>query len=201
MSLNQRPYGPGNQAPSGLSAQNLNVQAQQSSVFPATVSGSGTTETVVLNPSLAAAAPAGPQPLIASIENNTNLDQIPFEICASGTCVVSATSTTLTIKLYSGTSATVGSDTLLKTSGAITPTAVKFPWWMQGKAQFDSASGLMHGTCKFVIDNQIVAETAWAATISAILNSNSPVCNFLLSSTFSASNAANIFTVAAFSVG
>lgn len=202
MSLNQRPYGPGPGSQTGLSAQNINVQAVQAAVLPASVLGGvGTTETVVLNPALAATAPAGPQALIASLPNTTNLEQIPWDICASGNCVVNALTTTLTIKLYSGISTTVGSDTLLKTSGAITPTHLSFPWLMIGKAIYDSTSGNMQGTCKFLIDNQVVAESAWAATIGSVLGSNTPVCNFVLSATFGAANAANTFNVAAFSIG
>lgn len=196
MSLNQRPYGPGPGVPSGLNVQALNTPAAQANVFPATVAGGvGTTETVVLNPALAATA------LIASLQNETNLEQIPWDICASGNCAVNATTTTLTIKLYSGTSTTVGSDTLLKTSAAITPTATKFGWMLQGKAQYDSVSGLMQGTCKFLINNQVVAESAWAAQITGVSNAANPVCSFVLSATFGASNAANLFSVAAFSVG
>lgn len=198
MALSQRPYGaaPGN--PSGLNPLALNTQGSvpgQGSAVPASVVGNVTTEQVVPNAAVPSIA------LIAALSNETNLEQVPIKISASGIAAVSVDTTTLTIKLYEGTSLTVGSDTLLKTSGAITPTATKFNWWIEGTGQFDSVSGLFQGTVKFVIDNQLVAEAVFTNVPTGISNANNPVLNFVLSATFSAANAANLFQVQQFTIG
>jgi hypothetical protein len=183
-----------------LQAQTLNVPAAQSNVFPATVTGAvaGTTETVVTNPGITSSPATA---LIAALQNTTNLEQIPFNIVASGRCTVQALTTTLTVKLYSGTSTTVGSDTLLKTSGAITSTNLSFNWFLNADAIYDSVSGLLSGKITMLIDNQIVAQSAFANQPTGINNANNPVCSFVMSCTFSAANNANLFSVASFSVG
>ena len=198
MALSQRPYGaaPGN--PSGLNPVALNTQAAvpgQGSAVPATVVNIGTTETVVPNAAVPTIA------LIAALSNETNLEQIPFDISASGTFHVSATSVTVTLKLYSGTSLTVGSNTLLKTSGAITPTHTNSNWVLIGKAIFDSTSGLLTGSVKWLIDNQLVAETVFTNVPTGVSNANNPVANFVLSATFGTANAVNAVTVQQFTIG
>ena len=196
MALSQRPYGPSNGQPSGLNSISVNTLEVNTSPFPSTVVGSVTTEQVVPN-----AALTPPTALIAAIPSRSGLEQIPFKIQASGRCTVNATTTTLTVKLYSGTSLTVGSDTLLKSSGAITPTDTSFPWFLEGNGIYDSTSGKFHGTVKFVIDNQIVSEAVFTNAVSSVNDSNNTVISLVLSATFSAASASNVFYTQAFSIG
>ena len=197
MALSQRPYGPSSGIPSGLNATTENNVTVNNSALPATIGGTaaGTTETVVPNGATSSVA------LVAAIPGKSGLEQIPFKIQASGYCKVNATTTTFTIKLYSGTSLTVASNTLLKSSGAITPNETSFPWFLEGTAIYDSNSGRMGGIITFCIDNQLVATAAFANVVASISDSNNPVLSFALTGTFSASNAANLLSVQAFSVG
>lgn len=196
MPLSQRLYGPSNGQPSGLNSISLNTIESNTSPFPSSVVGSVTTEQVVPNAALTPSTA-----LTATLPSSSGLEQIPFKIQASGRCTVNATSTTVTIKLYSGTSMTVASDTLLKTSGAITPTDTSFPWFLEGNGIYDSTSGKFHGSVKLLVDNQLVSETAFANAVSSVKDSNNPVLSLLLSATFSAANAANQFYVQSFTIG
>ena len=196
MALSQRPYGPSNGQPSGLNSISANTVEVNASPFPSTVVGLVTTEQVIPNAALTPSTA-----LIAAIPSKSGLEQILFKIQASGRCAVNATTTTLTIKLYSGISLTVGSDTLLKSSGAITPTDTSFPWFLEGNGIYDSTSGKFHGTVKFVIDNQIVSEAVFTNAVSSVNDSNNSVISLVLSATFSAASASNVFYTQAFSIG
>ncbi len=196
MALSQRPYGPSNGQPSGLNSISANTIEVNTSPFPSTVVGSVTAEQVVPNAALTPSTA-----LIAAIPSKSGLEQIPFKIQASGRCTVSAITTTMRINLYSGVSLTVGSNTLLRSSGVIAPTDTSFPWFLDGNGIYDSTSGKFHGTVKFVIDNQIVSEAVFTNAVSSVNDSNNPVINLVLSATFSAANAANVFYVQAFSIG
>jgi hypothetical protein len=173
----------------GLLAQNTAGGA--AAVLPATQTVLNTTETVILNPSLASAT----QALILSIPSGSALDGKNFEVVASG-LLNNGTSSTVNIKLYSGTSTTVGSDTALGASGAVTAFAGKSNWTLKANLIFDTTSGKLTGSIKFSINNVFVAETALSAIVTGIANSSSgqPVLNFVLSVTF-ASAGTQVITV------
>jgi hypothetical protein len=144
--FSNRLFGPsGIPGAAGQLAQNV-----QGSVAPAPLPAKQTvtvnTETVINNPALSA------QPLLVSIPASALLEQNIFEIHASGYIKCNASST-LTLKLYSGSSATVGSDTLLKSSGAVSAFQATVPFYIIAQLVYDSVSGKLGGTVKFMVNN------------------------------------------------
>jgi hypothetical protein len=194
MALLDRPYGPVTGNPSGLGVVAQNTLGATVAPLPALQTFNTTTETVVVNPTNTTLA------LTVSIEPNTNLEQVPFDLNISG-YITTGASMTVTAKLYSGTSTTVASDTLLGSSGAITQNSSSAPFAISAKLIFDSVSGKLTGTVKFLLNNTLVAEAAISNVITGIKNSNTPVASFLASFTFSVANAANVVNVQKFSVG
>lgn len=194
MSPSTRQFGPsGAPGTAGLLAQN--VAGATAGVLPATQIVTVNTETVILNPALASAT----QALVLSIPPGTAIEQQPFDVIASG-YISTGASSTVTIKLYSGTSTTVGSDTLLGSSGAITAFSGKCPWYAKATLIFDSVSGKLQGTIKFVVNNSLVAEVAVSNVVTGLSNTANPVASFVLSVTFGTANAANTISVKDFCV-
>lgn len=176
-----RLYGPG-PAPGAPGLLAANTQGGIAAVLPATQTISGsTTETVILNPSLQSAT----QALVLSIPPNSIIEGKPFEVVASG-LLNNGTSSTVTLKVYSGTSLTPGSNTLLATSGAVTAFAGKANWQARLRLIYDTASGKLNGTFFFTVNAVVVAEAALSNVISGIANSATglPIINFCLSVTF-----------------
>jgi hypothetical protein len=164
--------------------------------LPSLMTIAGSTETVIVNPQLPTTA------LILPVPPNSPLEQERFEIYASG-YVVCAASSTVTIKLYSGTSTTVGSDTLLGSSGALGAVLAKYNWAMSAQVVFDSVSGKLQGTISFVANNVIVATVALSNVVTGVNNSNAlgtAILNFVLSVTFGTANAGNQFNVKEFAI-
>lgn len=191
-------YGPsGAPGTAGLLA--LNTAGGALPVLPASMTIAGTTETVITNPSLASAT----QALVLSIPQNTIIDGKPFELVASGLLNHGASST-VTLKVYSGTSTTVGSDTSIATSGAITAFSGKSNFWVKLKLVFDSTSGKLNGTYQFMVNNVLVAEAALSAVVTGITATagvaGAPAANFVMSVTFGTGNAANSITVNVFDI-
>ena len=113
MGLNRRPYGP---SPANVSGQNVfaqNVQAALAQgVLPALQSITVATEVVLTNP-LNILQLLG-VPLPPKIGN----EQIPIDVNLSG-YVKTLAASNVTIKIYTGVSATVGNDTALATTGVV----------------------------------------------------------------------------------
>lgn len=185
-----RPYGPSKGNPSGLSVLADNVSGATPAPLPILQTYNLTAETVLLNPA---------QPTLAatvSIPSGAGYEQLPFEFNCSGYLTTGA-SMTVTAKLYAGTSATVGSDTLLKSFGAITQNSLTRPFWIHGKFIYDSVSGLLNGTVDAYFNEAIVASTTLTNFPTGIADSNDPVVSFLVSFTFSVANAGNVVSVPA----
>jgi hypothetical protein len=194
MALSDRPYSPVNSNPSGLSVIAQNVNGAGPNCLPAQQAYNTTVETVVVSPSLVTV------PLTVQIPPSTNLEQTQFEGNASG-YITTGAAMTVTGKLYSGTSLTVGSDQLLGTTGAITQNSTTAPFYIKWSAIYDSVSKKLQGTFKALVNNTIVAEVAFSTVPTIVNNQNSPVATFLLSFTFSVANAANLVNLQKFSVG
>lgn len=193
-----RLFGPsGAPGTAGLLA--LNTAGAAAAVLPALQVVTATTETVILNPALSSST----QALVLNIPPGSLLEQRPFDVVASG-YVSTGTSSTVTIKLYSGTSTTVGSDKLLGTTGAITAFSGMCPWYQKATLVYDSVSGKLGGTVKAVVNNVLVAEVAISNVITGINNAGAsaqlPVMSFVLSITFGTANAANTINVQDFCV-
>lgn len=168
-------------APGAAGAVALNTQGGINPVLPATQTVLNTTETVIVNPSIPTA------PLQVQVPAGSVLEQEPFEIVASG-FLNHGTSSTVTIKLYSGTSLTVGSDSLLGTSGAISAFAGKANWLLRcTDVIYDSQSGKLNGRIEFLVNGSFVAQANFSTTVTGINNNpalGTAVLSLLLSVTF-----------------
>jgi hypothetical protein len=191
-----RLYGPQN-VPGAAGSVALNTSgAVALGPLPSLLTIATTAETVVTNPQLPTSA------LILPVPPGGPLEQERFEIYASG-YVNCAASSTVAIKLYSGTSTTVGSDTLLGNSGALGAVLAKYPWFLSANMIFDSISGKLQGTIKFVANNVIVAEVAVSNVVTGVNNVSTlgvAIMNFVISVTFGTANAGNQFNVKEFAI-
>lgn len=149
-------------------------------VLPALQTVLVNTEVVISDPGILTNA------LICQLPPGTPCEQEAFELIASG-YLNHGTSSTVTFKLYSGTSLTPGSNTLLRTSGAISAFAGKTNWLIRARLLFDSVSGQLTGSVEFLVNNTIVAAAQLANVVTGVNNnpaSGGPVLNFCISVTF-----------------
>lgn len=182
MSLWDRPDGPEGPAANSAAMPSLNQQGQGASQLPCLQSVVGTAEVMILNPQQLTAI------LNALLKPNTGVEQTLFNVVASGYITTTNTSN-ITLKLYSGTSTTPGSNTLLSSSGAIAQNTASAPWAIKAELIFDSVSGKLTGTVKFLINNSLVAEAAVSNVVTGVSNAANPVLAFGLSITSSAATA------------
>lgn len=122
-------------------------------------------------------------PLLCQIPPGGPLEQEEFQVVGSGWFNL-GTSSTVTMKLYSGNSLTPGSNTLLLTSGAITAFAGKANWKFVARLIYDSNSGKLTGTVEFLINNVLVAAAVVTNVVTGINNVNNPVASFCFSVTY-----------------
>lgn len=178
MSLWQRPNGPASIAANSAGQSALNVQASLAAIAPASIVLTAATEAVVTHPQ---------NPLVAftlPLSPNQGLEQVSFDVVISGFITTTSTSN-VTIKCYSGTSLTVGSDTLLASSGALAQNTASAPYELHLHLVYDSVSGKMGGWFEGVLNNLLIARTIISNVITGIKDSNNPVANFLVSATSS----------------
>lgn len=182
----------------------------------ANTNAQGTTETAVIlnaNPFATAlgitggggAIPLSVPGVQGPIQGSTNAAGIwqsgrPFKLRAYGT-VTTGTTTNLTLKLYqvpasvvaAGTAATLANDNSLSSSGAIAVNSKSSNFELVAELQWDSVSKTLTGTAKWSVGGSIVAEAEITVLITATASESE--LNFLLSTTFSAANAANTLQV------
>lgn len=188
-----------NYGPAGAPGQALaiNTPGATGAPLPAQLVGNVATEQVVLNPSFPAASAVA---LSVPIPSNSELEQRPFEIFASG-YIKAGIAGNVTAKLYTGSSSTVGNNIALGTSGAIAYAgAASAPFWIRGRGVYDSVSGQLSGTAQFLINNTLVAEATFTTRVTGVNGKNNPVATFVISFTFSVANAANLVNVQDFAV-
>jgi hypothetical protein len=180
----------------------------QTGALPAVLIGNTTAEQIILSASATPLPVLGGTvptflPLVVSIPSGSVLEQQEWSGSASGyIAVVAAGASTVTAKLYSGTSATPGSNTLLATSGAVAyaaPSTGPFIISIE-KAIYDSVSGKLNGVAEMLINGSLVARAAFSTVVTGINNTNNPVLNLCLSFTFSVANAANKVNVQTFEI-
>lgn len=184
-----RTYGPTGAPGSALS---INTPGATGAPLPAQLAADVTTEQVVLNPSFPASSKVA---LVVEIPANSELEQRPFEISASGYIKAGAAGN-VTAKLYSGNSATPGDNTSLGSSSTVAYAAAgTSPFWIKARGIYDSVSGKLSGTTQFFINGSLVAEAASTNTVTGVNGQNNPVAQFCISFTFSVANAANLVNV------
>lgn len=174
MPLAVRPYGPNSGAASVANIIPLNQQATQtqtlSGILPLLFTVAATAETIV--PS----APNAAVPLSIAVPPDTQIEQIPFDLWASGYLKTTA-SGTLTLKLYEGSSATIGSNTLLGSSGAVTQNSATAAFWIHARLIFDSVSGTLAGDVEFYVNKTKVASVTLSNFPTGFLNQGNPSAN------------------------
>lgn len=174
--------------------------------LPASLIGNVTTEQVVLSASPTIVPVSGGTssvflPLVVQIPPGSILEKQRWSGVASG-YLTAAAALSATLKLYSGTSATPGNNSLLATSGAVAIAAAgSSPFIIKiADAIYDSVSGKLAGVASFIVNGTFVAAAALSTTVTGINNNNSPVLSLCLSATFSVANAANLLYVAEFEI-
>lgn len=183
MPLLQRPYGPNPGNPSGLNAFAQNTQAAQAkAVLPAQLAVVATAEQVVPNPLNITL------PLCVQTPPQAGCEQIPLDLNVSG-YIKTTSSGSVTLKVYSGSSLTVGSNTLLGTTGAQTQNTLTSPFWIKGKLLYDSVSGKLVGTISAYVNGVLIAEATLSNFITGVNDANNPVLSVVL--TITASGAAS----------
>lgn len=198
MALSDRPNIPPTLAASASTQSGLNVQAVIAPPLPATLTLSGATAGVVLNPQNPTLA------LVLPLSPNQGLEATAFDLWASGTVTTTVGGpNNITGKLAAGTSTTDGSNTALSSSTATAVNNVAANWRLHAELLYDSVSGKLTGTAEWLINNIITAKAALAAALTGVNDNSNPVANFVLSFTSSAAAGGTPTTVkvSKFSVG
>ena len=174
MALSDRPYGPNSQAATVANQIPLNQQATQTQALggplPVLFTLAAATETIVPSANNAA------QPLTITLPPDTQIEQTPFDLWFSGYAKTTA-SGTLTFKVYEGSSETIGSNTLLGSSGAITQNSATASFWGHLQLQLDSVSGTLVGKIDFYVNKTIVAAVTLSNFPTGFLNQGNPSAN------------------------
>ena len=176
----------------------LNQRATNAAPLPAQQLVPLAAETVVLNP--AVSTPAVPVPLILTIPSNSIIEGQPFEILVSGDVFVGGATPTALLKLYSGTSMTLGNNQLLAATTAAAQPTSNSPFYLRATLIGDSGAGKIMGSFKSMIGGVLGAEAAIAAPITGVNFKNNPVANFLLTVTPGNANANSSIWVDEFAV-
>jgi hypothetical protein len=155
----------------------------------------GTTETQILNPNNTSV------PLFVTIPANSILDGKPWSGKIAGVIASLGAAATVTLKLYSGNSATIGNNTALASSGAVNQATATSPFIVSIEdAIYDSTSGKLNGIAEMLVNNTIVARAAFSNVVTGISGSNNPVLTLSLTATISVFNAGNYVQVNVFEV-
>lgn len=135
------------------------------------------------------------------VPGSNRLNGVRFKVVASGDVTVGGVSPTVNLGLYSGTSLTPGSNSLLTGASAVTVTTSKsYPWFIEvniiGTNTADGSTQAQ-GYAVMQIGNTAAPATTALATIAgaAFTFSSEPVANLVLGLTFGVANAANTATM------
>lgn len=163
----------------------INTQAGNAAPLPALQTITGTAETQILDPSQALAFP-----LAVAIPPGGPCEQEFFVVAVSGYIKTGQTSTVV-LKLYAGSSATIGSNTQLGASTSTSPATTTVPFSIEAKCIYDSVSGKLDvQSFSAVINGTVNSTIAGSPPFSLSLsNSNNPVVSFTLTVTFGTGSA------------
>lgn len=196
MALSDRPFGPVSGASTIPGNPPLNTQAAQSGPLPRTLTLTSAAQTQVSSAELPGV------PLFVEIPPATMLEQTVFDLWISGYIKTTAAGT-ITVAVFEGNSATIGNNTLLGTSGAVTQASATAAWFAHAQLIYDSVSGTLAGTIEFYIDRTPVAKVTLSNFPTNIGNLNNPVASFTLTvaSSGATSGTPTTFNVQKFTVG
>jgi hypothetical protein len=176
----------------------INQQAVNAAVLPAQQYITLAAETVILNP--AVSKPTALVPLVLAVPSKALLQGQPFELLVSGDIFVGGATPTALLKLYSGTSMTLGSNLLLAATAAAALTTTNNPFFFRAQLIGSTGTGKIVGSFKSVFGATLGAEAALAAPIPNVNFNNDPVANFLLTITPGNANANSSITLYEFAV-
>jgi hypothetical protein len=123
----------------------------------------------------------------------------PIRIKAWGR-VTGGTTTNFTVKLYSGSSATIGSNTSIATSGAIAVNSVSGNFWLEAEGVWDSTSDKFQGLFRGHINGTAVAAAILSSVTQPGADPSTEGNGLTVTGTFSASNASNAAILDGFEV-
>jgi hypothetical protein len=129
---------------------------------------------------------ANQYPLVLAIPPGGPCEQEEFDVVFSG-YITTTQSSTVVFKLYAGSSATIGSNTLLASSTSETVATTTKPFALKATCVFDSVSGKLTGRFQGVVGATATALAVFAGAPPFALslnNVNSPVLTFTLTVTF-----------------
>src|SRR5208282_5544508 len=144
----------------------LNAQQQGNVVIPTIFSVTSATEAVVPNPQNLLV------PLIVPLPpDQSQNEKTPIDFIVSGTLATLST-TNVTLKVYSGTSLTTGSDTQVATSGAVAQNTLTAPFEFHLHLVLDSGSGKIGGWFEGFINNTLITRAALSSVLSGLSNAS-----------------------------
>jgi hypothetical protein len=178
---------------------------------PGTIGTIGASSTAILTFPLSS-PPGGPavptQAAVLNIQGSSRMEGKRFIIRASGRATFGTTSSpTLNLGLYSGTSLTSTSNTLVGAlaSAASQTISTTVPFSYEAILQGDSTSGIVQGTFGMMINNTITAAAAITANSSAGLSgvnfASEPALQFVFAVTFGVSDTKNLAVLDEFLYG
>lgn len=132
--------------------------------------------------------------LVLPIPGSSRLESDPIEVVASGWATVGGTTPNLNVTLYSGTSLTPGSDTILGALGSAqtVTTSASYDWIIRAILFGSTKTGKIQGSFTVEIDNTF---TAWASFSNQLTSQSfitEPSLSLVVGITFGVANAANV---------
>lgn len=163
-----------------------------------TVSGTGTTAMVFPTNVNTTQLPSG-SALILSAPGSNRLEGCVFYVSASGVFRTGAATTTVTPAILAAIATpalasqlTPGSyTTMAAPTGVSIASAGTYPWFIEAELIADSASGILHGNMRTVINNALTGPVALSSTLTSVNLATEAPLIFVPAFTFSVSNANN----------
>lgn len=127
--------------------------------------------------------------LVCPLEGSSVLNNRPFRLRIGGRCG-SGTTSNFTLKVYSGVSTTIGSNTQIATSGAIAMASLNHNFFIEVLMTLDTTSSRVEGVFSGTMANGVIA----VAALSNVLTAFSDVAEgqgFTVTGLFGSTNASN----------
>jgi hypothetical protein len=129
-------------------------------------------------------------PTAGELANTNGPTTAIFKVRAYGR-VTGGTTTNFTAVLYSGTSATLSSNTAIETSGAVAVNSISTNWALETTIVWDTTSDEMHGRGWGMVDDTVTAVAALTNSPTSVDPAGDTSLGFVVSWQFSAGNASN----------
>lgn len=106
-------------------------------------------------------------PLICYYPGSSKLTAKMFKITAAGRCIAGTGTPNWTVSIYHGTSATIGSNTKIATTGAVAQSTTQGNWFLVAECWWDSSSQRILGLTKGAVYATAVAQVINTGVITA----------------------------------